>query len=273
MKGINCNIIRDLLPSYVDHICSEDSRHLIEEHMSDCEQCRAQLELLKNTEFTDEQGEQRRISYLKKVKRHYERGMISLVLLTLMVMGGFGYVVYHYELIGSKFFYIIFAFVLIAAYCLVPYSTLSDKRSKFSGILIAGSILVSIAMLIYYAVFVFRWNTPIETMETGPFGIPLNETGPYLEKRLIVMAVVQLTVFILSNILTFRGYRVHKSIYGLTLTGVWLAAGYIGTMHNMSTAAGLYRLLAMMTVCLILEGIVFSVAAYVFAKKVLNDIS
>ena len=30
MREINCNIIRDLLPSYVDDICSEDSRHLIE---------------------------------------------------------------------------------------------------------------------------------------------------------------------------------------------------------------------------------------------------
>ena len=40
MKGINCNIVKDLLPSYVDKICTEDSRRLIEEHIGGCEQCR-----------------------------------------------------------------------------------------------------------------------------------------------------------------------------------------------------------------------------------------
>ncbi|MDE7418052.1 MAG: zf-HC2 domain-containing protein, partial [Lachnospiraceae bacterium] len=119
MKGINCNIIRDLLPSYVDNICSEDSRCLIEEHISDCEQCRTQLELLKATELIDEQGEQKRISCLKKIKRHYDKGIISLVFLTLMVIGGFQFMVYHYELIGSKIFYIIFPLFLIATYCLM----------------------------------------------------------------------------------------------------------------------------------------------------------
>ena len=88
MREINCNIIRDLLPSYVDDICSEDSRHLIEEHLESCEQCRTQLELLKDTTLIDEQGEQKQIFYLKKIKRHYEKGLVSLVFLTLILIGG-----------------------------------------------------------------------------------------------------------------------------------------------------------------------------------------
>lgn len=270
MKGINCNIIRDLLPSYVDNICCEDSRHLIEEHISGCEQCRTKLELLKSTELTDEEGEQKRISYLKKIKRHYDKGMISLVFLTLMVIGGFLFMIYNYGLAGSILPYIIFPLMLVAAYCLTPDSPLADKRTKFSGILVIGSILVSILMMIYYAVFVFQCSISTEKGETGPFGIPLYETGPYLEKRLIFMTVVQLGMFILSNILIFRGYRIHKSIHGLTLTGVWLAAGYICTLHNLSTVEGLYRLSAAMTVYFVIEGVVFSAAAFVFAKKVLK---
>lgn len=270
MKGINCNIIRDLLPSYMDNICSEDSRCLVEEHISNCEQCRTQLELLKNIELTDERGDQERISYLKKIKRHYDNGIISLVFLTLMVIGGFQFIVYHYELIGSKLFYIIFPLLLIATYCLMPGNPLTDKRSKLSMILVTSSLLVSILMMVYYAILVFRWNMPIERVGMNPFGVPLNETGPYLEKRLVLMAVAQLCIFILSNILIFRGYQIHKSIYGLTLTGVWLAAGYICTLHHMSTVEGLCQLLFAMTVYIIIEGIVFSVTAHVIAKKVLN---
>lgn len=113
-------------------------------------------------------------------------------------------------------------------------------------------------------------KTRRERAEIGPFRIPLNETGPYLEKGLIIMAVIQICIFILSNILIFRGYRIHKSIYGLTLTSVWLAAGYICALHHMSTVATLYRLLSVMTVRLVAEGIVFSTAANIFAKKVLH---
>ena len=84
------------------------------------------------------------------------------------------------------------------------------------------------------------------------------------------MAIAQLCIFILSNILIFRGYQIHKSIYGLTLTGVWLAAGYICTLHHMSTVEGLCQLLLAMTAYIIIEGIAFSVAAHVIAEKVLN---
>lgn len=272
MKEISCNIIRDLLPSYIDDICSADSRHLIEKHIGECEQCRTQLELLRNTEITDEQGEQNRVSYLKKIKRHYDKGMFSLAFLTLMVTGGFLLMVYNYELAGSKLFYIILPLLLIATYCLVPDVLLSDQRSKLSRILVIGSILVSFLMVVYDAVFVFRWNSLSERAEMGPFGIPLNETGPYLEKGLVMMAVIQISIFTLSNILIFRGYRIHKSIYGLTLTSVWLAAGYICALHHMSTVATLYRLLSVMTVRLVAEGIVFSTAANIFAKKVLERV-
>lgn len=40
---ITCNIIEDLLPSYVDQICSEDSCRLIEEHVRGCTSCAQKL--------------------------------------------------------------------------------------------------------------------------------------------------------------------------------------------------------------------------------------
>ena len=40
---ITCEIIKDLLPLYHDNVCSEDSRKLIEEHLSACEKCRDEL--------------------------------------------------------------------------------------------------------------------------------------------------------------------------------------------------------------------------------------
>ncbi len=36
---LNCNVIRDLIPLYVDQICSEESKELVEEHLAECEDC------------------------------------------------------------------------------------------------------------------------------------------------------------------------------------------------------------------------------------------
>ena len=54
---ITCDVIQDLMPSYIDGILSEDSKALVEEHMGTCQECRKMLEIMK-----EEQGkEQARI--------------------------------------------------------------------------------------------------------------------------------------------------------------------------------------------------------------------
>lgn len=40
MKNIDCNIICDLLPLYMDHVCSKQSEELVNAHLQTCEKCR-----------------------------------------------------------------------------------------------------------------------------------------------------------------------------------------------------------------------------------------
>ena len=35
-----CEMINDLLPLYIDGVCSEESKKLVEEHMKTCDSCR-----------------------------------------------------------------------------------------------------------------------------------------------------------------------------------------------------------------------------------------
>ena len=50
---IDCEVIRDLLPLYADEACSETSRGIVEEHLQECDACREQLRMLKQTEIDD----------------------------------------------------------------------------------------------------------------------------------------------------------------------------------------------------------------------------
>ncbi len=43
MNKLSCGIIKDLLPLYVDNVCSEESKTIIEEHIADCPICEAEL--------------------------------------------------------------------------------------------------------------------------------------------------------------------------------------------------------------------------------------
>jgi len=47
---INCEVIRDLLPPYVDQLTSPSSCILVEEHLKACEHCKKALEQLQNEE-------------------------------------------------------------------------------------------------------------------------------------------------------------------------------------------------------------------------------
>lgn len=44
---MNCNVVEDLIPLYIDGCCSEESKKLVEEHIEDCDGCRKLLEDMK----------------------------------------------------------------------------------------------------------------------------------------------------------------------------------------------------------------------------------
>lgn len=44
---MNCNIVKDLIPLYIDGCCSEESEKIVKEHIRDCDDCKKLLEDMK----------------------------------------------------------------------------------------------------------------------------------------------------------------------------------------------------------------------------------
>lgn len=61
----NCEIIKDLLPMYIDGLCSPTSNTLVEQHLSTCEQCK-HIHAQMLTEFDVEQVELNKIAVQQK---------------------------------------------------------------------------------------------------------------------------------------------------------------------------------------------------------------
>ncbi len=68
-KETECEIVQDLLLGYVDDVLNEESKKLVEKHLSQCEICQKKLKELKTDIMENENNQKREIDYLKKVRR------------------------------------------------------------------------------------------------------------------------------------------------------------------------------------------------------------
>lgn len=54
MDKINCDIIKDIIPLYIDGVCSKNSMQMVEDHIKECPACRDLMESCQNPAMTDE---------------------------------------------------------------------------------------------------------------------------------------------------------------------------------------------------------------------------
>ena len=82
--NMKCEVIRDLLPLYVDGVVSEESRKLIEEHLAECADCREYCNMLQeeipdteDMQFADENAS------LRKIKRKIMLNRLLAIMVTI----------------------------------------------------------------------------------------------------------------------------------------------------------------------------------------------
>ena len=65
-----CDIVKDLLPSYVGDLLSNNTSQFVKEHLDSCKECRKLYEGMKKINYNNEDDEQIEIKHLKKYNRH-----------------------------------------------------------------------------------------------------------------------------------------------------------------------------------------------------------
>ncbi len=87
MEQMKCDIIQDLIPSYVDQICSEATRKCVEEHIRSCRECQQMVELGRNHALSREKMEQKELDGLKKIKQIGQlKGLVCCGLMLFLVV-------------------------------------------------------------------------------------------------------------------------------------------------------------------------------------------
>ena len=98
MTKINCAIIQDILPLYVDEVVSDETRDLVEGHLKHCERCHQEIRMMTQDLTIPIEKEAPLIQSFKRKWRNKKLIVASLsVLLTAFVMLGGHYMIFHYD--------------------------------------------------------------------------------------------------------------------------------------------------------------------------------
>lgn len=107
MSNIPCNVNKDLLPLYVDNVCSEESKNMVEEHLAGCGECRKyydalqkgipeeRLEEEKEGLLSEEKLKEAAVSVIRSTKKEISKsqtrkiaGVIAVFIIILIVLEG-----------------------------------------------------------------------------------------------------------------------------------------------------------------------------------------
>lgn len=100
-NDLTCEVVQDLLPSYVDGLTSDVSNQAVEQHMNNCERCRKlyreMREPVRGEDLSEQNLEQMRqkadskmsseIDYLKKIRRKNRMRILAAVLIVVIAVG------------------------------------------------------------------------------------------------------------------------------------------------------------------------------------------
>ena len=92
-----CEIVKDLMPNYIEDLANQGTKNFIEEHLKKCEPCNEMLENLKKEQKEEKKGKQNgeiEINHLKKYHKQVEKlktvlftTAIVIILICLTILG------------------------------------------------------------------------------------------------------------------------------------------------------------------------------------------
>ena len=166
-KEIDCNIIGDLLPSYLSNITSFNTNKIIEEHINRCSKCEKKLAYMKrdiSLNTIKESIDDIKIKYFKKI--HKKFFYILLISILIMIISFIASVVLLEKNTDKAIFtFLIFIFVIVRLFVklILPIFGLTIGIvlfNRFKNIwikcILIGISCISIYYLINYIIFILN---------------------------------------------------------------------------------------------------------------------
>lgn len=259
---INCDIVRDLIPSYLEDICTDSTKKAVESHIQDCQNCRDRLELLKNTQLTDTHADGRELQFMKKVEEHYTRknalGVALLFFLTLAVL-------LLVPLFDSKrdflLYCILFSTLTLGVFFLLSSYQNGPAKSRLrTGVGIAG------AAGILYDFFVAYQLLRTIKLGTAPLGMPLEKAGFFFSRQLILICILELLLLAYSAADSVKKKHHPGILPVLNFVGCTLSLSLNSLLYHMERAQTLFEAILRISILIFAAGLLIVAVQLILLK-------
>jgi hypothetical protein len=231
-----CAVVRDLLPMYVDDVCSEESRKFVRRHLESCPECLQICRDLQNEEIENalktEKNNVLKHHALQEKSRAFRAGLIISgilllpVIIVMIVAAAGGAEARMIPVLGASMF-------LVAAFTAIPLLSKSQRMAKVTGFGMAGLLLVEL----FYGLF-YSGRFPAAVMASTVFGVSVPlfplfirsiELPESLQNKKALMTMLWDTVWfylmLLADTDTMHDFKIGALIGTYFLVMAWLIFG------------------------------------------------
>ena len=230
-----CEIIRDILPLYVDDACSASSREIVEDHLKECPECAAFLEEIRASEAEDELKAEKALVISNQAKRFKRRstavGSVISALFMIPIL-----VCLIVNLTSGRtldWFYVVVAGMLVAASLTVVPLTVPENKLfwTFCAFCISLVILLAVCCLYTRGTWFFVASSASLfglSVVFLPFAIKAKPLQPWVRghnKALLVLAVDLILFGNMMNVISM-----HNKGFGFTMLVAVLVVAALGLL-------------------------------------------
>ena len=95
MAKITCDIVKDLIPLYVDNVLSGDSKKLVEEHLQSCEECREYNKAISEGAVFASSRSAKEKALIKKIKNKINYKRLATACITAVVVAAISFSAFY----------------------------------------------------------------------------------------------------------------------------------------------------------------------------------
>lgn len=136
---LNCYIVQDLMPTYIDHLTNEKTSNAVKSHLENCKECREVFETMKCNIAVDNQMELKKVKdVFGKTKRMYlMKGILSaLIILPILTSFIVNLAVDH----NLTWFYIVAGSIVFAG--VLSGLLILKKKNKLIWVMAGLSVMI-----------------------------------------------------------------------------------------------------------------------------------
>ena len=263
MKIMNCDIIQDLIPSYVDGICSDATKESVEEHVIECNQCKKRVAIYRDAEISDRNIEQIQIDGFKKFHVQMKlMNLFSMVLVILLI--GLGTYTFgtSYRILSTAIYYMLFLICMIGLY-LFTTNKKHMQRVEKKDYIVATLSMINIVFAIGFMFYVINCIISGKAV----FSVESAQLGPFINK----VWGIQFLLFVIGYVyLLHRMIRKNinnKCMICLQMMGMFLLLAYVTVLKELVSFKVIYGRFTQITFVIGTMGLIGFLAFTVIGQK------